>query len=284
MSNIQDIKILIKEEKYGQANKMLDQILLRESQNQEALKLKRELQSLAYKKNLQLVDQKIQEYQELFKQKKFKELLQKLKKLQTYAPGYSKLDKFVLQVYHEYEKVSHNKSADTISELTKKLTELVNSKQGGQAIKLAQEHALKHSDNPAYQKVVIDTKRKVIDFKLKANKKALKKLNAPSKFEFLKKLYLLDITYPKIQQELYSAKKDLESYDKKQKKVYQREAQIQIKILLNQKKYPECMQACKELLKVFPNHRYATKFFEKARNKQIQQNYLIAYSKLTSQA
>ena len=91
MSNIQDIKILIKEEKYGQANKMLDQILLRESQNQEALKLKRELQSLAYKKNLQLVDQKIQEYQELFKQKKFKELLQKLKKLQTYAPGYSKL-------------------------------------------------------------------------------------------------------------------------------------------------------------------------------------------------
>jgi len=54
--------------------------------------------------------------------------------------------------------------------------------------------------------------------------------------------------------------------------------------LLNQKKYPECSQACKELLKVFPNNSYAVKYFEKARDKQIQQNYLIAYSKLTQEA
>jgi len=284
MSNIQDINILIKEEKYGQANKMLDQILLREPQNQDALKLKRNLQGLAYQKNLKLVDQKLEEYQALYKAKKYPELLQKLKKLQTYAPGYSKLDKFILKVFQEYEKQSHSQSAGTIKQLQVEIKQLIDSKQGNKAILLAEQTAIKHQDNPAYQKIVMDTKRAVIDNKLKINKKALKRLNAPSKFEFLKKLYMLDVSYPRIQQELYKAKKELESYDKKQKRVYLREAKIQIKVLLNQKKYPECSQACKELLKVFPNNSYAVKYFEKARDKQIQQNYLIAYSKLTQEA
>ncbi len=284
MSNLQDIKILIKEEKFAQANKMLDQILLRESQNQEALKLKRELQNLAYNKNLQLVDQKLAEYQDLFTAKKYAQLIPKLKKLQTYAPGYSKLDKFVLKVYNEYEKTVHKNKGSEIKQLQQKLDQLISQNNGKQAILDIETYAVKHQDNPVFQKMVIETKRKVIDKKLKNNKKALKRLNAPSKFEFLKKLYQIDITYPVIQKELYKAKKELESYDKKQKKVYLREAKIQLKILYNQKKYPECIQACKELLKVFPNNKSAVKYFEKATSRQIQQNYLMAYAKITQSA
>jgi len=284
MSNLQDIKILIKEEKFAQANKMLDQILLRESQNQEALKLKRELQNLAYNKNLQLVDQKLSEYQDLFTAKKYAQLIPKLKKLQTYAPGYSKLDKFVLKVYKEYEKTIQKKQGGEIQQLQASIDKLIAAKNGQQAILEIEKMAVKHQDNPVFQKMVIETKRKVIDNKLSRNKKALKKLNAPSKFEFLKKLYHIDITYPLIQKELYKAKKELESYDKKQKKVYLREAKIQLKILFNQKKYPECIQACKELLKVFPSNKSAVKYFEKARSRQIQQNYLMAYAKITQSA
>ena len=284
MSNLQDIKILIKEEKFAQANKMLDQILLRESQNQEALKLKRELQSLAYNKNLQLVDQKLSEYQDLFTAKKYAQLIPKLKKLQTYAPGYSKLDKFVLKVYKEYEKTVQKKQGGEIQQLQASIDKLIATNNGQQAILEIENYAVKHQDNPVFQKMVIETKRKVINSKLSRNKKALKKLNAPSKFEFLKKLYHIDITYPLIQKELYKAKKELESYDKRQKKVYLREAKIQLKILYNQKKYPECIQACKELLKVFPNNKSAVKYFEKAKSKQIQQNYLMAYAKITQSA
>ena len=284
MSNLQDIKILIKEEKFAQANKMLDQILLRESQNQEALKLKRELQNLAYNKNLQLVDQKLAEYQDLFTAKKYAQLIPKLKKLQTYAPGYSKLDKFVLKVYNEYEKTVHKNKGSEIKQLQQKLDQLISQNNGKQAILDIETYAVKHQDNPVFQKMVIETKRKVIDKKLKNNKKALKRLNAPSKFEFLKKLYQIDITYQVIQKELYKTKKELESYDKKQKKVYLREAKIQLKILYNQKKYPECIQACKELLKVFPNNKSAVKYFEKATSRQIQQNYLMAYAKITQSA
>ena len=284
MSNLQDIKILIKEEKFAQANKMLDQILLRESQNQEALKLKRELQNLAYNKNLQLVDQKLSEYQDLFTAKKYAQLIPKLKKLQTYAPGYSKLDKFVLKVYREYEKTVQKKQGGEIQQLQASIDKLIATNNGQQAILEIENYAVKHQDNPVFQKMVIETKRKVINNKLSRNKKALKKLNAPSKFEFLKKLYHIDITYPLIQKELYKAKKELESYDKKQKKVYLREAKIQLKILYNQKKYPECIQACKELLKVFPNNKSAVKYFEKARSRQIQQNYLMAYAKITQSA
>jgi len=284
MSNLQDIKILIKEEKFAQANTMLDQILLREAQNQEALKLKRELQNLAYNKNLQLVDQKLSEYQDLFTAKKYAQLIPKLKKLQTYAPGYSKLDKFVLKFYNEYEKTVQKKQGGEIKQLQQQLDQLISENNGKKAILDIETYAVKHQDNPVFQKMVIETKRKVIDQKLKNNQRALKRLNAPSKFEFLKKLYQIDITYPVIQKELYKAKKELESYDKKQKKVYLREAKIQLKILYNQKKYPECIQACKELLKVFPNNKSAVKFFEKATSRQIQQNYLMAYAKITQSA
>ena len=284
MSNIQDIQILIKEQKYSQANQMLDQILLRESQNQDALKLKRELQNLAYQKNLQLVDQKLREYEELFKNKQYKELIPKLKKLQSYAPGYSTLDKFIVKVYKEYEKSLKNQNNDVLTSLENQINNLIDNGEEQNAILLSQNAALKDSSNPLLQKLVSKTKRRVIDIKLLKNKKALKRLNAPSKFEFLKKLYQIDVTYPKIQVELYKAKKDLESYDKKQKKVYLREAKIQLKVLYNQKKYPECIQASKELLKVFPNNKYAIKYFEKAKNRQIQQNYLMAYAKITQTA
>ena len=209
MSNLQDIKILIKEEKFAQANKMLDQILLRESQNQEALKLKRELQNLAYNKNLQLVDQKLSEYQDLFTAKKYAQLIPKLKKLQTYAPGYSKLDKFVLKVYREYEKTVQKKQGGEIQQLQASIDKLIATNNGQQAILEIENYAVKHQDNPVFQKMVIETKRKVINNKLSRNKKALKKLNAPSKFEFLKKLYHIDITYPLIQKELYKAKKGI---------------------------------------------------------------------------
>ena len=284
MSNLQDIKILIKEEKFTQANKMLNQVLLRESQNQEALKLKRELQNLAYNKNIQLVDQKILDYQQLYLEKKYTQLIPKLKKLQTYAPGYSKLDKFVLKVYKEYEKTVQDKQGGTIKTLQNSSDNHIAKNDGKQAILEIENYAIKHQENPVFQKMVLETKRKVIDNKLIRNKKALKKLNAPSKFEFLKKLYQIDITYPRIQKELYKAKKELEIYDKKHKKVYLREAKIQLKIMYNQKKYPECIQACKELLKVFPNNKVAIKYFEKARDRQIQQNYLMAYAKITQSA
>ena len=263
---------------------MLDQILLRESQNQDALKLKRELQNLAYQKNLQLVDQKLREYEELFKNKQYKELIPKLKKLQSYAPGYSTLDKFIVKVYKEYEKSLKNQNNDVLTSLENQINSLIDKGEGQNAILLSQNAALKDSSNPLLQKLVSKTKRRVIDIKLLKNKKALKRLNAPSRFEFLKKLYQIDVTYPKIQVELYKAKKDLESYDKKQKKVYLREAKIQLKVLYNQKKYPECIQASKELLKVFPNNKYAIKYFEKAKNRQIQQNYIMAYAKITQTA
>lgn len=281
MSNLQDIKILIKEEKFTQANKMLDQVLLREAQNQEALKLKRELQNLAYNKNIQLVDQKLLDYQKLYSEKKYRQLIPKLKKLQTYAPGYSKLDKFILKVYKEYEKTIQKKQGGAIKTLQNSIDNHIAKNNGKQAILEIENHAIKHQENPVFQKMVLETKRKVIDNKLIRNKKALKKLNAPSKFEFLKKLYQIDITYPRIQKELYKAKKELEMYDKKHKKVYLREAKVQLKIMYNQKKYPECIQASKELLKVFPNNKIAVKYFEKARNRQVQQNYLMAYAKIT---
>ena len=82
---------------------------------------------------------------------------------------------------------------------------------------------------------------------------------------------------------MFKAKKDLENYDSKQKKVYLREAKIQIKVLFNSKKYFETISASKQLLNSFPDNSYAKKYYKKAKNSQIQQNYIVAYSKLTNQ-
>ena len=283
MSSIQDIKIMIDSDKFAQANKGLNSILLKEPNNKEAQELKTQLQQKAYDKNIQLVDAKLKEYKELFKDKKYKQLIPKLQKLQAYAPGYSKLDKFVLACFKEYEK-GLNKSGDTqIKTLLTKIDKLITSGQGNKAILAAQKAALEKKSNALYQKVVIDTKRNLINYKLKKNKKGLKKLNAPSRYEFLKKLYIIDKSYPKIQEIMFKAKKDLENYDSKQKKVYLKESKMQIKVLFNSKKYFETMSASKQLLNSFPNNSYAKKYYKKAKKSQIQQNYLVAYSKLTNQ-
>ena len=120
-----------------------------------------------------------------------------------------------------------------------------------------------------------------IDDKFKDNRKKLKNHTVVTQFEFIKKLYLIDESYPFAQKILYKYQKKLAKYDKLKKKIITSEALLNLKVIYNQKKYETAIQKAFEFLKTQPNNSKVVKFIKKARNKLQRENYKIAFTKIS---
>jgi len=238
----------IKEQKKGIEEKFIYIIKknLEESNLSEILKIQKKLHSINIKSS------KIDKLIEISLDKLSKKELEKHKE---------QIDKFKIEVKKDLESNAYN-------ELMKKTYDFI------------KQNNWTHENHYDLQ-LLKEVKRKIIDDKFKDNRKKLKNHTVVTQFEFIKKLYLIDESYPFAQKILYKYQKKLEKYDKLKKKIITSEALLNLKVIYNQKKYETAIQKAFEFLKTQPNNSKVVKFIKKARNKLLRENYKIAFAKIS---
>jgi len=238
----------IKEQKKGIEEKFIYIIKknLEESNLSEILKIQKKLHSINIKSS------KIDKLIEISLDKLSKKELEKHKE---------QIDKFKIEVKKDLESNAYN-------ELMKKTYDFI------------KENKWTHENHYDLQ-LLKEVKRKIIDDKFRDNHKKLKNHTIVTQFEFIKKLYLIDESYPFAQKILYKYQKKLAKYDKLKKKIISSEALLNLKVIYNQKKYETAIQKAFEFLKTQPNNSKVVKFIKKARNKLLRENYKIAFAKIS---
>lgn len=278
--SLQQISDIYKTGDINKAYTSLEQYILYNPNNKQAINLLQKIKKQVLSTNLKKIKEAISRFDYLEKEHRYSELLNAYLKIQKFAPDYAPIQS---KIETTYKKVLQDKSSkDTqdynqVKLITK--TQIAN-KQLQEAIIFIEKALLQNPNNVLLQKHLLETKRQIIDIKLNSNNKAFHNLDTPKLYDFIKSLYEYEPTYPKIQKLLIKYHSLLKAYFANKKIVFEKDAERQIKVLYNQKQFQKCLQICNELLRTTIFNSTAVKYKKKATSAIILNNFEVAYSKL----
>jgi len=249
----------------------------------QAIKLYQKFKLAVYKLNLKKVKESIKNVDFMWKQKRYKDLLHLYLQLRQYAPNYAPLQKLIQRASKYYQTEIATQQDNSDNTIIQNIEGYLKTKNYTQALQFLEEAIKKDLSNPLFQKLLIETKRKVIDAKLKANKRKLKQITIADAHDFVKKLYELEPTYYKIQKLYSDWHIKLKEYYKNSKSIYEKEAKLKIKILFNTKDYQKALRASQELQKVNNKSKTARQFLKKIKKAIDKDNFTLAYKKIKAQ-
>lgn len=277
---MESIKQLYKAGKINECYSALQNYLIYNPKDLTAIKLLQKVKTEILKANITKIEEAIKRFDHLWKQKKYPELLQAYLEIQKFAPDYKPLQKKIEKVYKILQKSSQNEYLNQFNEINQIVKVKISNNELLESIKFVEHAFIKNPNNPLIKKLVLDTKRKVIDIKLNQNKSSIKGNNIPKIYDFIKSLYELEPTYEKIQKMLIKYHSLLKKYYENQKYVFEKDAMLQIKVLYNKNEYQKCLQACNELIRTTVYNKFAFKYKKKAEQGIINENFATSYQKL----
>ena len=210
-------------------------------------------------------------------QKRYKDLLDLYLKIQVFAPNFRPLQKKIEKAYNQILKEEKKVNESKITKVATLVYGYIETKNYQEALDFIYATIKTDPNNSAYQKILIETKRKIIDLKLKENKSKFASPNIPEIYDFIKKLYDLEPSYFKIQKLLTSQNIKLKQYYKVKENEYIKDAELQIKVLYNEGNYQKSLQACKDLLRTKQTNKFAQKYYRKNLDAIEIQNFKTAY-------
>ncbi|MBI95750.1 hypothetical protein CL656_01220 [bacterium] len=217
------------------------------------------------------------------KDNNLKEVLKIQKKLHTIGIKTKKLDKIIELANQKLLKIELKEHKEQIDEFKEEIRVFLEKNQYNELMqrtyKFIKSNKWTHENHYDLQ-LLKEVKRKIIDDKYKDNHKKLKQHTIVTQFEFIKKLFLIDESYPFAQKLLYKYQKKLAKYDSYKKKIIRREALINLRVIYNQKNYENAIQKAFEFLKTQPNQKRVINFIKKAKRKIQLENYKISFQKV----
>jgi tetratricopeptide (TPR) repeat protein len=278
--SFQQIKALYKAGQVMPAYNALEKYLLSNGQDQSAIRLLNKIKSQILQENIKKINQAIHRFDYLYNEKKYKEILSAYLQIQKYAPDYIVLQKKIEKVYNLVLKDKNDSDNQEYQRIKLVVKSKLANNEFEASIHFIEQSIQANPNNVLTHKLLIETKRQIIDCKLKVNKKSLKQLDIPKVYDFIKSLYDLEPTYPKIQKLLIQKHNTLKEYFKNKKLAFQQDSVRQIKVLYNTKEFKKCIQACDELIRTNTYDATAFKYKKKAQQALVGRNFTVAYQKL----
>jgi hypothetical protein len=278
--SLQQIIALYKSGQINLAYSSLEQYIIHNPNDNKALEFLNTIKKNILKSNIEKINEAIDRFNYLEKEQRYSELLDAYLKIQKFAPDFKPLQSKINKVY---KKVLADKNSKNIQDYNQVVliakTKLANN-QFQESISFIEKTLKNNPSNALISKLLIETKRKIIDIKLKKNTKSLASTNIPKIYDFIKSLYDYESTYPRIHKMLLNYHYKLKEYYKNQKIIFEKDSERQIKVLFNNKEYNKTLQTCKELLRTTTYNKTAIKYHKKALSKIEGQNFENAYKLL----
>jgi tetratricopeptide (TPR) repeat protein len=271
---IKKIKYLIKRNNLKEAYNLCNKLLINFPENWTLQKLQKKIEKIVFKQNLKAVKNDLKKLKPLWEEKKYPQLINELKKLKNYVPGYMPLEKQIEKATNCYIKYQIQEQKKLLKNHIESIQKYISNKEYEKAISLCKKILLKIPNHRKILELLQKSRALLIDKKIHENENLLNGNDFEKIKDFLESLLKIDPNSLKLKKMLKKASKRENLSLELAKKDYTFKSFEHIKILYQKKKYDKTIKALNELLAFEPNNEQFLSFLEKAKkalNKQVDQ-------------
>lgn len=274
------VQTYIKNGDLKSAKELLSQANFKDKQSKQYLKTLKLYESKTKQMRKVFVDKSITKINNYIKEKNYEQAYHLIQDLENIDSTNSKVIKLKSKIITKLNQKLQSSAKSLLDSSKKEINQLLKSDQDQKALELT--FNLTSLPDSLRKDLELETKRKIIDKKLRKNKSSLKKTPAPQKYDFIKNLYDLEPNYPKIQELLLESRNELNRYSKIQKTNILRNLYQETKILFNKRQYEKTKQNAKRILSIDPTNNKAIRYYKKADHCYYTDSYEKAYKILQS--
>jgi len=264
---IGEIRGLMRQEKWKEAHRACLEILRFDPENIKIIRLKNKIEKAVKKINRGSIEQDLKNLEPLWKEKKYQELLEYLKKLQPYAVDVPKISGLIIKAGKEYQKQLLAEQEQYLQQELKQINDLAAASKFADAVKAADKLLALHLDEEKIREVLKTLKRDWIEYELRQNQG----LTGGEKYEdillFYQGLLHIDGKSDKIKKLIGVTKKKYQVYRVQQKRELIYKQLEKIKTLYQMGRYEQVMELTEEILGIDPLNKEAKFYLVKAGRK-----------------
>ncbi|MBA4336758.1 hypothetical protein C0416_03215 [bacterium] len=264
---ILQVEALINEGNLKEAYSVCNKLLLNFPENGKIRSLQKKIEKTVYEQNLKIVKSELDTLKPLWKEKRYKEIVEKLESLKSYVPGYGPIEKDLFKAKKLYRDQLIEGQKLAVDDYVKNIEKLIAENKFQEAIVESKKFLAKI---PGHEKVALLEKKAKDLFvvqKLKENEFLLKSDKFDEIEALLKELIAVNPESGKLKLLLEKASKRQTVALSYEKKDFVFQSFEHIKILAQKKKWEKTIDALIELLKVDPGNMNALELLDKARRK-----------------
>lgn len=260
------INHLVNEEKYKEAYLLCANFLEKFPDEERFVNLQKKIEKKVEEKNAEIVEKKIKELKSKYKEGKYVEILQEIKKLFIIAPENKKLTEFQQTVQYAYRKQIDALQKNFNKQQNERLTKLFNENPDKLLDEIFQLE-FNNQGNNDIKKLADIFKKKVIERKIKEKKDLLNSDKFDAIENFIKELKKIDANNPEIHEieNTIKKRKHNSQIDTTTEFVYKGENYLDTLMKLG--KYDKAIQTAEEVLKIDSGNKIIKKFLKKAKSK-----------------
>ncbi len=260
----EEVYDLMKQENWLEAHRVCLRILRSDPENFKVIHLKNKIEKVVKKMNKKIIQNDIRELKPLWKEKKYREILEKLKALAPYSNDFPQIAKLLLKARSKYEKEIRAKNEQYFK--------------GQNAISNQQFYAGKFAESLAtieklrelesHGKEIEKSKNRIckawVDSELDKNNKLLESEKYEEILSFCQQLLHIDSKSQKVIKLIDKTKKQYQSFKIDERRDFIYKSLEQIRILYQLKKYQKVVDATAEILAIDPRNKEANSFHQKS--------------------
>ncbi len=277
---LKQIESLIAADKLNEAYNLCNKLLLNFPDSVRVKRLKAKVEKLVFKKNLNLVKDDLKKLQPLWKQRKYSEIINKLKELQKYVPGYAPLQKQLQKAQKLLLKQKSHKQKDVLARYMSKAEEYMNKENYKDAITTLKRVLLKLPDHEPAKRLLKQARDLYIDQQIKERDFLLKSDKFDEIAAFIKHLKTVDPNSSKISSLIRKLSKREKMARKFKKMDFTYKSYEELFTLYQNQKYQECIKGLKELISMEKDNFKALELLKSARKKFDKQLTKEVYKKI----
>lgn len=254
---VNQIKDLMKKEKWSDAHRACLEILRFDSDNLKVIRLKGTIERKVKKINIKAIKEDLKNIDPLWKEKKYSELLEHLKALAPYQNDYYPLKRFIKKVEMEYLNQTREQTKEANSADYARINELLKDHKYQEAIRIAQKLRVLKFNESKVKQLIGKIKYEWINYELHTNKPLLDSEKFEDILLTLQKIKQIDAGSSAITKLINNTNKKYKQFKIMEKKDFIYQGLEKTKTLLQLKKFEKAMIASREILDIDPSNKKA---------------------------
>lgn len=266
----QNIVLLLSEKKFKQAYELCNQVILKYPDETDFINLKEKIEQAVKDENEKTAEEKIDELKDLWKRKKYAEILKRLKELLKIAPN----NKKVLREIKEAQEGYKEQIAELQKEFIKKQNDLLNKLLMENPDLLINELYELEKSNPQniqVEEMLRKFRDKLIEKKIKEKRDLINSDKFEAISHFIDQLTKIDQKNPRITQLVQNVRLKQHQYQIEQKKEFIYRGEKEIVTLIQLEKFDKAIKAAEEILKIDATNKRIQNLLKSAEKKFFNQ-------------
>ena len=261
------IKTLITQKRWKEAHRACLEVLQYDPENIKVVRWKNKIEEAVKKINRDALKKDMENLKDLWKDKKYDELLVNIKKLEPYVEVYPPLKDFIIKAKKEYRDVLIAGEEEDYKEGLKRIEEFKSAGNYETANKIVEQLRKLDVRKEEIKKLAKKINEEWVEYELYKNKQLLESDNYERIIFFYQKLLKIDGKSDKVKKMLEKARKEYNLHKIDQKRDFFYKELEKMRTLYQLSKYEEATDTASALLDIDPMNKAAKDLYLKARKK-----------------